>query len=122
MAVHESGHALVALLSPGSDPVHKVTIIPRGIGALGYTLQRPTEDRYLATRSELMQRMAVLLGGRAAEQLVVGEISTGAADDLARVTDIARDMVNESWRSMAGALGAMAAGVAVAMLSGGRTR
>ena len=93
VAVHESGHALVAMLSPGSDPVHKISIIPRGIGALGYTLQRPTEDRYLATRAELMQRMAVLLGGRAAEALVVGEISTGAADDLARVTDIARDMV-----------------------------
>ncbi len=103
VAVHESGHALVALLSPGSDPVHKISIIPRGIGALGYTLQRPTEDRYLATRSELMQRMAVLLGGRAAEQLVVGEISTGAADDLARVTDIARDMVTRY--GMAEALG-----------------
>jgi cell division protease FtsH len=83
--------------------VHKISIIPRGIGALGYTLQRPTEDRYLATRSELMQRMAVLLGGRAAEELVIGDISTGAADDLARVTDIARDMVTRY--GMADALG-----------------
>jgi cell division protease FtsH len=103
VAVHESGHALVAMLQPGSDPVHKISIIPRGIGALGYTLQRPTEDRYLATRAELTQRMAVLLGGRAAEALVLGEISTGAADDLARVTDIARDMVTR-W-GMAEALG-----------------
>jgi len=103
VAVHESGHALVALMTPGSDPVHKISIIPRGIGALGYTLQRPTEDRYLATRSELMQRMAVLLGGRAAEELVIGDISTGAADDLARVTDIARDMVTRY--GMADALG-----------------
>jgi len=103
VAVHESGHALVAMLQPGSDPVHKISIIPRGIGALGYTMQRPTEDRYLATRSELQQRMAVLLGGRAAEQLVIGEISTGAADDLARVTDIARDMVTRY--GMAEALG-----------------
>ena len=93
VAVHESGHALVAMALPGSDPVHKISIIPRGIGALGYTLQRPTEDRYLATRSELTQRMAVLLGGRAAEALVLGDISTGAADDLVKVTDIARDMV-----------------------------
>ncbi|MCK6426820.1 MAG: ATP-dependent zinc metalloprotease FtsH [Burkholderiaceae bacterium] len=93
VAVHESGHALVALLSPGSDPVHKISIIPRGIGALGYTLQRPSEDRWLATRAELQQRMAVLLGGRAAEELLVGDISTGAADDLQRVSDIARDMV-----------------------------
>jgi cell division protease FtsH len=93
VAVHESGHTLVAMALPGSDPVHKISIIPRGIGALGYTLQRPTEDRYLATRGELQQRMAVLLGGRAAEQLVFGEASTGAADDLVKVTDIARDMV-----------------------------
>ena len=75
------------------DAVHKVSIIPRGIGALGYTIQRPTEDRYLMTRRELENKMAVLLGGRASEQLVFGEISTGAADDLARATDIARAMV-----------------------------
>src|SRR3954470_19291957 len=77
----------------GTDPVHKVSIIPRGVGALGYTIQRPTEDRFLMTREELENKMAVLLGGRAAEFLVFGHLSTGAADDLARVTDIARAMV-----------------------------
>jgi len=92
VAFHEMGHALVALSLPGSDVVHKVSIIPRGIGALGYTLQRPTEDRFLMTRSELQRRLMVLLGGRAAEKLVFDELSTGAADDLAKVTDIARDM------------------------------
>ena len=93
VAFHELGHALVALALPGTDAVHKVSIIPRGVGALGYTIQRPTEDRYLMTRAELSHKIAVLLGGRAAEQVVFGEISTGAADDLARVTDIARAMV-----------------------------
>jgi cell division protease FtsH len=93
VAYHEMGHALVALALPGADPVHKVSIIPRGIGALGYTLQRPTEDRFLMTRTDLERKIAVLLGGRAAEKLVFGELSTGAADDLARATDIARDMV-----------------------------
>jgi cell division protease FtsH len=93
VAVHELGHALVALALPGTDAVHKVSIIPRGVGALGYTIQRPTEDRYLMTRVELEHKMAVLLGGRAAEHVVFDEISTGAADDLARVTDIARAMV-----------------------------
>jgi cell division protease FtsH len=93
VAYHEMGHVLVALSLPGSDPVHKVSIIPRGIGALGYTIQRPTEDRYLMTREELENKMAVLLGGRAAEQLVFEHLSTGAADDLAKVTDIARSMV-----------------------------
>jgi len=93
VAYHEMGHALVARALPGTDAVHKVSIIPRGIGALGYTLQRPTEDRYLMTRDELLRRIAVLLGGRAAEKLVFGHLSTGAADDLARATDIARDMV-----------------------------
>jgi cell division protease FtsH len=93
VAFHEMGHALVALAQPGTDPVHKVSIIPRGIGALGYTLQRPTEDRYLMKRHELEQKIAVLLGGRAAEQLVFQELSTGAADDLAKATDIAREMV-----------------------------
>ncbi|MDH4287947.1 MAG: ATP-dependent zinc metalloprotease FtsH [Aquincola sp.] len=93
VAHHEMGHALVALSIPGSDPVHKVSIIPRGIGTLGYTLQRPTEDRFLMTHGELKNKMAVLLGGRAAEQLVFGELSTGAADDLARATDIARSIV-----------------------------
>ena len=93
VAFHEMGHALVALALPGSDPVHKVSIIPRGIGALGYTIQRPTEDRFLMTREELEHKIMVLLGGRAAEKLVFGHLSTGAADDLAKVTDIARDMV-----------------------------
>ena len=93
VAYHEMGHALVALMCEQCDPVHKVSIIPRGIGALGYTLQRPTEDRYLMTREELEEKMAVLLGGRAAERLVFGHLSTGAADDLAKVTDIARSMV-----------------------------
>jgi cell division protease FtsH len=87
------GHALVAMALPGSDTVHKVSIIPRGIGALGYTIQRPTEDRFLMTREELENKMAVLLGGRAAEKIVFGHLSTGAADDLAKVTDIARAMV-----------------------------
>jgi cell division protease FtsH len=87
------GHALVALSLPGADPVRKVSIIPRGMGALGYTIQLPTEDRYLITREDLQVRMAVLLGGRASEQLVFGRISTGAADDLQRATDTARAMV-----------------------------
>jgi len=93
VAYHEMGHALVALALPGTDPVHKVSIIPRGIGALGYTLQRPTEDRFLMTREELERKIMVLLGGRASEKLVFRHLSTGAADDLAKVTDIARDMV-----------------------------
>jgi cell division protease FtsH len=93
VAYHELGHAMVALALPGTDTVHKVSIIPHGVGALGYTIQRPTEDRYLMTRAELGHKMAGLLGGRAAEQLVFAEISTGAADDLARATDIARAMV-----------------------------
>ena len=93
VAYHEMGHAIVAMTLPGVDPVHKISIVPRGVGALGYTMQRPTEDRFLITREELENRMAVLLGGRAAEQVVVGRISTGAADDLAKVTDIARSMV-----------------------------
>jgi len=93
VAYHEMGHALIALALPGVDPVHKVSIIPRGVGALGYTIQRPTEDRFLMTKEELEDKMAVLLGGRAAEAIVFGHLSTGAADDLRRVTDIARSMV-----------------------------
>jgi len=92
VAFHEMGHALVAMALPGSDPVHKISIIPRGVGALGYTIQRPTEDRFLMTREELENKMAVLLGGRAAEETVFGRLSTGAADDLAKVTGIARSM------------------------------
>jgi cell division protease FtsH len=87
------GHALVAMALPGTDKVHKVSIIPRGMGALGFTMQRPTEDRFLLTRSELEDRMAVLLGGRAAESILLAEVSTGAEDDLARATDLARAMV-----------------------------
>ena len=93
VAYHEMGHALVALSLPGVDRVHKISIIPRGIGALGYTIQRPTEDRFLMTREELESKMAVLLGGRASEHLAFGHLSTGAADDLAKATDIARSMV-----------------------------
>ncbi|MBL29236.1 MAG: cell division protein FtsH [Rhodospirillaceae bacterium] len=93
VAFHEMGHALVSMALPGVDQVHKVSIIPRGIGSLGYTIQRPTEDRFLMTREELENKIAVLLGGRAAEKLVFGHLSTGAADDLAKATDIARSMV-----------------------------
>jgi cell division protease FtsH len=93
VAFHEMGHALVAKALPGMDPVHKISIIPRGIGALGYTIQRPTEDRFLMTREELERKMAVLYGGRAAEMLVFEQVSTGAADDLQKITDIARAMV-----------------------------
>ncbi|HEX6118771.1 MAG TPA: ATP-dependent zinc metalloprotease FtsH [Dongiaceae bacterium] len=93
VAYHELGHAMVATSLPGTDPVHKVSIIPRGVGALGYTVQRPTEDRFLMTREELENKMAVLLGGRAAEWVVFKHLSTGAADDLAKATDIARAMV-----------------------------
>ena len=93
VAYHEMGHALVATALPGMDPVHKISIIPRGVGALGYTIQRPTEDRFLMTREELENKMTVLLGGRAAEVLVFEEISTGAADDLEKATDIAHHMV-----------------------------
>ncbi len=91
-AYHEMGHALVAMALPGTDRVHKISIIPRGIGALGYTIQRPTEDRFLMTREELEQKIMVLLGGRAAEHVVYGHLSTGASDDLAKATDIAHDM------------------------------
>jgi len=93
VAYHELGHALVSMALPGTDTVHKVSIIPRGVGALGYTIQRPTEDRYLMTRDELLNKVCVLLGGRAAEKLIFDHLSTGAADDLAKVTDIARSMV-----------------------------
>ena len=93
VAWHEMGHALAAATLPGADPVHKVSIIPRTIGALGYTMTRPTEDRFLITRSELESRMVMLLAGRAAEQIAMGEVSTGAADDLVRATDIARQIV-----------------------------
>jgi len=95
VAYHESGHALVAMILPNADPVNKISIIPRGIAALGYTQQLPTEDRYLMTREELLGRLQVLLGGRVAEELVFGDVSTGAMNDLQRATDIARSMVTE---------------------------
>ena len=95
VAHHEIGHALVALSLPGTDPVQKISIIPRGIAALGYTMQLPTEDRYLLTRSELENKIAVLLGGRIAEELIFGEASTGAADDLQKATNIAKRMIKD---------------------------
>jgi cell division protease FtsH len=95
VAYHESGHALVAELVPGADPVGKISIIPRGIAALGYTTQLPTEDRYLLTRSELLARICTLLGGRVAEEIVFGDISTGAQNDLQRATEIARTMITQ---------------------------
>jgi len=93
VAYHEMGHALVGISLPSGESVHKVSIIPRGIGSLGYTISRPTEDRYLMTQEELERKMAVLLAGRAAEQLIFGRVTTGAADDLVKVSEIARSMV-----------------------------
>jgi len=95
VAYHETGHALVAEAVPNADPVRKISIIPRGIAALGYTQQLPTEDRYLMTRSELEDRIAVLLGGRVAEEIVFQDVSTGAQNDLQRATDLARSMIME---------------------------
>jgi cell division protease FtsH len=95
VAYHESGHAIVATVLPGLDPVHKISIVQRGFAALGYTMQVPDEERYLHTQSHLEHQLAVLLGGRAAEQVVFGEVSTGAQNDLLRATDIARAMVTE---------------------------
>jgi cell division protease FtsH len=95
VAYHEMGHALVALSLPGTDPVQKISIIPRGISALGYTMQVPTEDRFLMKRTELLNKIATLLGGRAAEEIVFGDVSTGAHNDLARATDIAKSMIKE---------------------------
>src|SRR5687768_7791232 len=105
VAYHEAGHALVATSIPGMDPVHKISIVQRGCGALGYTMQLPLEDRYLLQRKDLLNRLAVLLGGRTAEEIALGEISTGAQNDLQRATDIARAMVTE-W-GMSEALGAI---------------
>ena len=95
VAYHEMGHALVALSLPGTDPVHKISIIPRGISALGYTMQVPTEDRFLMRKTELLNKIASLLGGRAAEEIIFGDISTGAHSDLSRATDIAKSMIRE---------------------------
>jgi cell division protease FtsH len=105
VAYHESGHAIVATVVPGLDPVHKLSIVQRGFGALGYTMQLPLEDRYLLTRGDLLGQLAVLLGGRTAEEIALGEISTGAQNDLQRATDIARAMVTEF--GMSDALGAI---------------
>jgi cell division protease FtsH len=105
VAVHESGHAIVATVLPGLDPVHKISIVQRGFGALGYTMQLPLEDRYLMTRADLLHQLSVLLAGRSAEEIVFGEISTGAQNDLMRATDIARAMVTEF--GMSEALGAV---------------
>ena len=103
VAYHETGHAIVATTIPGLDPVHKISIVQRGFGALGYTMQLPLEDRYLMQRKDLLAQLAVLLGGRTAEEIALGEISTGAQNDLQRATDIARSMVTE-W-GMSDALG-----------------
>jgi cell division protease FtsH len=105
VAYHESGHAIVASSLPDMDPVHKISIVQRGFGALGYTMQLPLEDRYLMQRRDLLSQLAVLLGGRTAEEIALGEISTGAQNDLQRATDIARAMVTE-W-GMSDALGAV---------------
>jgi cell division protease FtsH len=105
VAYHESGHAIVATVLPNLDPVHKISIVQRGFGALGYTMQLPLEDRYLMTRTDLLSQLAVLLGGRSAEEIAFGEISTGAQNDLQRATDIARAMVTEF--GMSDALGAV---------------
>ena len=105
VAYHESGHAIVATRAAGLDPVHKISIVQRGFGALGYTMQLPLEDRYLMTRGDLLSQLAVLLGGRTAEEIALGEISTGAQNDLQRATDIARAMVTEF--GMSDALGAV---------------
>jgi len=102
VAYHELGHAIVAMSLPGTDPVQKITVIPRGIAALGYTMQVPTEDRFLMSKTELENKIASLLGGRAAEQIVSGDISTGAHNDLSRATDIARSMVKEYGMSNVG--------------------
>ncbi|MBR0253008.1 MAG: cell division protein FtsH, partial [Synergistaceae bacterium] len=95
IAYHETGHAIVAKILPGSDPVHKISIIPRGHAALGYTLQLPEEDRFLMSKSELMNRISVLLSGRVSEEIVFGDITSGAANDLERATQTARQMVTQ---------------------------
>ncbi len=105
VAYHESGHAIVASVLPGLDPVHKISIVQRGFGALGYTMQLPLEDRYLLTKPDLQNQLSVLLGGRSAEEIAFGEVSTGAQNDLMRATDIARAMVTEF--GMSDALGAV---------------
>jgi cell division protease FtsH len=95
VAYHECGHTIVAELLPTTDPVHRVSIVQRGIAALGYTLQLPTEDRYLMTKTELLDKLCVMLGGRVAEEIIFQEVSTGAQNDLQRAANIARSMVTE---------------------------
>ena len=95
VAYHETGHALTAFLTPGSSPVSKISIIPRGFGALGYTLQYPTEDRFLLSQDELLGSVDVMLGGRAAEETIFGDISTGASNDISRASDTVRQMITE---------------------------
>ena len=102
VAYHEAGHALVAFVLPDTDPVHKVSIIPRGLAALGYTMQRPTKDRFLMTKGELESELQVLLAGTLAEELIYTDISTGASNDLERATDIARSMVMQYGMSKIG--------------------
>jgi len=118
VACHESGHALVSMMVPGSDPVHKVSIIPRGTAALGYTMQMPLEDRYIMTRRELLGKLTVLMGGRTAEELVFEEITTGAQNDLEVATEIARRMVCEY--GMSDRLGALTYGRREGMVFLGR--
>ena len=102
VAYHESAHALVAYSLPNTDPVHKVSIIPRGLAALGYTMQRPEGDRYLMTQSELESRIQVLLAGTAAEEIIFGDVSTGAQNDLERATELARSMIMDYGMSRMG--------------------
>jgi len=102
VAYHEAGHALVAFSLPNTDPVHKVSIIPRGLAALGYTMQRPTDDRYLMTQSELESQLQILVAGTLAEEMIYQDISTGASNDLERATDIARGMVMQYGMSSLG--------------------
>ncbi len=119
VAHHEAGHALVAESRPRADRVSKVSIIPRGVAALGYTQQRPTEDRYLMTRAELLDRLDVLLGGRVAEELVFGDVSTGAQDDLQRASDLARQMITRYGMSEGLGLGVFEAAPQSLFLPGG---
>jgi cell division protease FtsH len=120
VAFHEAGHAIVAERVEHADPVHKISIIPRGVGALGYTQQLPEDERYLLQRAELLDRMAVLLGGRVAEEIVFNEISTGASNDLERVGELARNMVRQY--GMSDKAGARGLREAAADLPAGRRR
>jgi cell division protease FtsH len=122
VAYHEAGHALVACVLPNTDPVHKVSIIPRGLAALGYTLQRPDGDRYLLTQAELESRIVVLLAGTVAEELVFGDISTGASNDLERASDIARSMVMDYGMSRLGRIAYRETSRSIFLMPGGDDR